>query len=53
MDEYTEVYFNDKQLSKLVSKLKKKNFERISFCDWSQRWENPFTNEAVILVRGI
>lgn len=47
---YTEVYSSEKELSKLVSKLKQKNFERLSICPWSQIWENPSTDERVTLV---
>lgn len=52
MEEHTEVYFTQKQLVKLLKKLRKKSFTRIGLCDWSQTWENPETNEKVVLIRG-
>lgn len=50
--EYTEVYFTTRQKMNFVKQLKKKNFEIIGICDWSETWFNPSTDERVVLVRG-
>lgn len=51
MQTYTEIIKNNDQLFKLHSKLKSKNFEQTADGYWTEIWENPETNEQVIINR--
>lgn len=47
--EYIEIYSTKSEKSKLLKKLKEKNFELVSKDSFSEKWYNPRTEETVIL----
>jgi len=51
MTTYTETITNNSQLFKLHAKLKAKHFEQTADGYWTEIWENPATDEKVIINR--
>lgn len=48
---YNENFSTNDQLFKLHTKLKSKHFEQTADGYWTEIWENPATEETVILNR--
>ena len=51
MKTYRETVKTDKQVKVLHNKLKSKNFECIEKAYYTELWENPATEEQVIIER--